>query len=225
MRAARRPTRANTSVWPPTALACATPHLPTSTCEVGNAASRSKAGTHHILSPSLLGLTASGLPCPLQTQAGGPPARSRQDLGPSGVPLWTSVSLPVKWGQLNPPLPPLCLVMDSQMAAGLGWGRQEGTGQGVEAGVSLEPIGPGEPAGLCPTPPTHPSQLLLWCVVRASLCHVLALLFQTPWPRSSRLTVPSSSALHLKVGEGSLRLPSTASPCTLSCPRAQSSLS
>lgn len=66
-RAARRPTRANMSVWPPTAPASATPRLPTSTCEVGNAAPRSKAGTCPVPSPSLLGLSASGLPCPLQT--------------------------------------------------------------------------------------------------------------------------------------------------------------
>lgn len=38
LRAARRQTRASTSVWPPTALGCATHHLPTSTCEVGNSA-------------------------------------------------------------------------------------------------------------------------------------------------------------------------------------------
>nr|CCQ43821.1 alternative protein PTPRS [Homo sapiens] len=33
LKAVRKPTRANMSVWPPTAPACATPHLPTSTCE------------------------------------------------------------------------------------------------------------------------------------------------------------------------------------------------
>lgn len=37
-RAVRRQTRASTSVWPPTALGCATHHPPTSTCEVGNSA-------------------------------------------------------------------------------------------------------------------------------------------------------------------------------------------
>lgn len=84
--------------------------------------------------------------------------------------------------------------------------------------VSLEPIGPGEPAGLCPTPPTHPSKLLLWCVVRASLCHVLALLFQNPWPCSSRLTVLPSSALHLKVGEGSSRLSPLPAPVPSAVP-------
>lgn len=77
LKAVRKPTRANMSVWPPTAPACATPHLPTSTCEVGNAVSRSKAGTRPVPSPSLLGLTASGLPRPLHTQAGRPlPGRS-----------------------------------------------------------------------------------------------------------------------------------------------------
>lgn len=153
MKAVRRLTRANTNVWPPTAPACATRHPPTSTCEVGNTASRSKTGTRPTCLPSL-GLTASGLPCPLQTPAGRPsPAGGRGTLG-QAVSLWASVSLPVKWGQLPPPTPVPC---DGRPMGCRTWGggRQEGTGAGVHRG----PTGPGEPAGLCPTPPAHPSEL------------------------------------------------------------------
>lgn len=46
--------------------------------------------------PSLLGLTASGLPCTLQTQAGGPP---------TPVATGPRSSFACKWGWLNPPNP------------------------------------------------------------------------------------------------------------------------
>lgn len=82
-----------------------------------------------------------------------------------------------------------------------GWGGQ----------VSLEPTGPGESAGLCPNPPARPSQLLLWCVVRASLV-MCSLRFSKIRGLVARLTAPPSSALHLRVGEGSSRVPPTAGP-------------
>lgn len=189
-------------MWPPTAPACATRHPPTSTCEVGNTASRSKTGTRPTCLPSL-GLTASGLPCPLQTPAGRPsPAGGRGTLG-QAVSLWASVSLPVKWGQLPPPTPVPC---DGRPMGCRTWGgggrRERGRGSigGLQGRGSLQASAP-------PRPPTHPSWLL-WCVVRC--LPLLCACFASPdsWPRSSLTpSPPPSSALNLRLGEGSSRLP------------------
>ncbi|XP_039734484.1 LOW QUALITY PROTEIN: receptor-type tyrosine-protein phosphatase S [Pteropus medius] len=114
-----------------------------------------EAGTRPAPSPSPLGLIASGLPRPLQTQAGGPlPGRGRTWAGQCLSPDLGFFAY--KWGQLDPS-PPLCLVLDTQWAAGLGEGAAGGDGAGLGVGVSLEPAGPGEPAGLGPTPPARVS--------------------------------------------------------------------
>ena len=161
-------------MWPPTAPACATRHPPTSTCEVGNTASRSKTGTRPTCLPSL-GLTASGLPCPLQTPAGRPsPAGGRGTLG-QAVSLWASVSLPVKWGQLPPPTPVPC---DGRPMGCRTWGGGAAGGNGGGG-----PSGAYRAGGACrPLPhPARPPIRVGFCGVLcgASPCCVLALLLQT----------------------------------------------
>lgn len=67
-------------------------------------------------------------------------------------------------------------------------------------------------------PPTQSASL--WCVVRASLV-MCSLRFSKTRDLVTRLTAPPSSALHLRVGEGSSRVPPL---LALSLPRAQCSL-
>lgn len=110
--------------------------------------------------------------------------------------------------------------MDSQWAAGLGEGAAGGDGAGLGVGVSLEPAGPGEPAGLGPAPPPESASSV---VCRACLPLSCAR-FASPKSVASWLPPhhPPSSALRLRVGEGSWRLPPIAGPCG---PRAQCSFS
>lgn len=121
--------------------------------------------------------------------------------------------------------PPLCLVTDARVEYQT-WrrvvgGSRAGSGGGSGWGqLSLEPSGPGESAGLCPNPPAHPSQLLLWCVVRASLV-MCSLRFSEIRGLVARLTAPPSSALHLRVGRGLRGCPPL---LALSLPRVQCSL-
>ena len=78
---------------------------------------------------------------------------------------------------------------------------------GGKEGVSRGPSGPGEPAGLCPPrPPARPSESA--SVVCRAVLPLLCARFASPdsWPRT-RFTAPPSSALNLRVGEGSSRLP------------------
>lgn len=156
MRAVRRRTKANMSAWLPTVPACAIPHPPTSTCEVGNAVSRSKAGTRPVLFP--LPPWAHSLRAPLFPAD--PSRRAPHPLVTAGPWVRRHPSLDLsfftsKMGAAYTPRPHAC---DRYPVGCRTWwgGRRE---RGRAKGVSLGPTGLGEPAGHCPArPPARPSE-------------------------------------------------------------------